>query len=457
MSHSLYENLDHYINSSRNEFENILKQFVEIPSVSLDPEKKNDMRRQAELAKTTLEKFGARADIVETSGNPIVVGQMIKNSSFPTVTIYNHLDVQPAGEPEWTREPFRFDKQGDTYFGRGSTDDKGPGLTALFGARYAIQNNIPINIKFLWELEEEIGSPNFEQGVTTARAMLDTDSVLVSDTIWVDRNKPAISYGLRGLQAVLLRLETGTKDVHSGLTGGAARNPIGEICDLISKMYDAKTGKIKIPGFYKDVQKPSAAEIKSMLSSGFNTKKFMQDHGFKSIRYKSPKDITLRIWAYPTLEVHGISGGYQGAGVKTIVPPRAEAKLSFRIVPDQTPKKVFTIVKAFAKKQNPDIEVISGHSLASYSGQFSGPYAEAAREALHFATGIVPAFVREGGSIGAVVSMQNLLNAPVMFIGLSLPEHGYHAPNENYDWGQASRGMKAFVKYFDIISGYKKK
>ncbi|CUT04282.1 M20/M25/M40 family metallo-hydrolase [Candidatus Kryptobacter tengchongensis] len=452
---NIAEKINSYVDDVRNEFEQMLGEIVEIPTVSMDPSYKNDIERGADLAVEFLKKFGFEAKKCTTPGNPVVFGSYVTDPKNPTVAIYNHLDVQPAGGPEWIREPFKFTKENGKYYGRGTTDDKGPALTALFAARFAVENGIPINIKFIWEFEEENGSPNFGYFIKNYKSELKTNSVLVSDTLWISSDKPAIPYGLRGLQGARLVLETGTKDVHSGTTGGWARNPIGELCQLISQLYDAKTGKVKIPGFYKDVKKLSDKELKNFLSSGFDVKKRMEVFGFKSVRTKDKAEVLRRIWAEPTFEVHGIVGGYTGPGIKTIVPPRAEAKISMRLVPNQTPKKAFKLLKDYVKKLNPDVEVKPENELEPYLGEFEGPYASAAVKAIEYAFGVKPAFIREGGSIGAVVTMQKLLKVPIVMIGLSLPEHGYHEPNENFDWKQASGGMKAFVRYFYEISQIK--
>lgn len=442
-----------YLDRIRGQFEDRLGQMVEIPTVSMDPAHKQDIARGAEAAATLIQECGGRAEVVPTSGNPVVVGEFPFSQSHPTLTIYNHMDVQPAQEPEWKQAPFAFRKADGRYFGRGTTDDKGPGLTALFAARHAVETGIPLNIRLLWEFEEEIGSPHFEEFIKKKLPSLATDSVLVSDTIWLSRDKPAIPYGLRGLKPARLTLRTGGKDAHSGLTGGAARNPIGELAQVISGLYDATTGKVNIPGFYKDVVKPTAKEIKSFQASGFDLKKFQGAHELHSLRTKNPREVMLRIWASPTLEVHGIAGGYTGPGVKTVVPPFAEAKISMRLVQKQNEKKIFALLKKAVARLNKDVEVHEESGLAPYLGPFSGPYADAARAAIRFGFGKDPAFIREGGSIGAVVTMQKHLKAPIMFIGLSLPEHGYHAPNENYDWGQASGGVKSFLHYFHTVAG----
>jgi acetylornithine deacetylase/succinyl-diaminopimelate desuccinylase-like protein len=446
--------MEAYIASIRPEFEEKLAALVETPSVSSDPELTPQVRQCGELAASYLRAEGAEASPIETAGHPVVFGSLVTDPSHPTVTIYNHLDVQPADPSEWHRAPFTFFKDGDRYEGRGTTDDKGPALTALMAVRYAVATGIPLNYKFIWELEEEIGSPHFDSFIRGHLPHLKTDSVLVSDTIWISRKQPAIPYGLRGLQTFLFQLETHRKDVHSGLVGGAARNPIGELAKVISQCYDAETGRVLIPGFYDGVRQPTAAEIASFVDSGFTTRGFLRAHELKSIRphLKSEADVLQAIMAMPTFEVHGITGGYSGPGVKTIVPHRAEAKISMRLVPDQRPSQITRIVRDFVRSLNPDVRVEATQALEPYLGDFHGAYADAARKAVTRAFGKEPAFTREGGSIGAVVTMQKRLKAPITFLGLSLPEHGYHAKNENYDWQQTEGGIRMFVHYFEEIA-----
>ncbi|HKY04258.1 MAG TPA: M20/M25/M40 family metallo-hydrolase [Blastocatellia bacterium] len=448
----LYEGLDSFVKNSREDFESKLGEIVEIPTISMEPERKDDIRRGAELARQYLESIGARAEVVETPGYPVVFGRVETAANNPTVTIYNHIDVQPANAEEWNKAPFTFYKDGDRYEGRGTTDDKGPAISAMKGAGYAVENGVPVNINFIWELEEEIGSPNFEHFIKNNQERLKTDSILVSDTIWISREKPALPYGLRGAMMLTMTLETGAKDVHSGLTGGAARNPLGELAKVISEAYDADTGRVKIKGFYDDVRRATKKEVQNFLDSGFTSQKFRKAHELKKLRFDDPERVLKAVMAEPTFEVHGITGGYQGPGVKTIVPYRGQAKISTRLVPDQNPKKVFKLIRDFVRERNPDIKTEFISALEPYLGEFSGPYAESASRAMEFAFGKRPAFTREGGSIGAVVTMKKYLKAPIVFLGLSLPEHGYHAKNENFDWGMASGGIKMFVRYFDEIS-----
>ncbi len=475
----------------RGEYEERLAALVEIPTVSMDPTCQPAMARAAELARQLILEAGGQVEIVETGGYPMVVGRLGAEPGLPTVTVYNHLDVQPAEASEWRTPPFAFTRDGDRYYARGATDDKGPALAALFGARLARETGARINIQFLWELEEEIGSPNFARGLTSAigagasrgpggprgpkepgdaaqttdgaatpavpgpveAAGLATDSVVVSDTIWTAAGKPSIPYGLRGLMGFTVALQTGEKDVHSGTTGGAARNPVAELAALVGACMDARTGRVKIPGFYGGVQKLTAAERVGFGRAGFTAKKFRAAHELRTLRpHRSDFAVMESIMARPTFEVHGLVGGYTGPGIKTIVPHRAELKLSTRLVAWQKPEAVFRLVKAFIKKQIPDAEVTHQASLAPYLAPLGGPFNAAGAAAMRETFGKEPGFTREGGSIGAVLTMEHLLGAPVNFLGLSLPEHGYHAINENFDWPQASGGIEMFCRYFHHLA-----
>ena len=453
----VHHQLEAYVEQNRKRFEDLLGQMVNIPSISMDPAKANDMRRMATLARQVLSDAGAEAQIVETGGYPFVSAGWMTGAHYPTVTVYNHMDVQPAQEPEWQRDPFAFQNEGGIYRGRGATDDKGPALPALFGARFAIDQGVPINIRFLWELEEEIGSPHFATGLKQRAEVPRPDSVVVSDTIWIAKGRPAMPYGLRGLVGARLTLRTGSKDAHSGVTGGAARNPLAELMEVAQACVNAKTGEVKIPGFYKDVMKPTKEEIKSFLKSGFQVKRFKETHGFHSLRTHDPAEVTRRIWAGPTFEIHGLTGGYHGPGIKTVVPSHGELKVSMRLVPNQTPEKAFDLLKRYVAKLNPNVKVEREGMLSPFKDSFDGPYVECVKRAAKAGFGKEPAFIREGGSIGAVLTMQKAWKVPILFLGLSLPEHGYHAPNEYFDWGQASGGMKAFAHYFSELAKMEKR
>ncbi len=444
-----------FAGSHRDEYEELLRRFVETPTVSVDPAHAEDIRKGVDLTVETLRRYGGQADVYQIDkGNPVVHGVFDEDKNLPTVTVYNHIDVQPASketEP-WETEPFVMTRKGDSYFGRGTTDDKGPALAALFGAQAAREAGIPINIRFLWEFEEEIGSPNFEKIITGAVADLKTESVVVSDTVWVSRQRPANSAGLRGLMGFRLTLETGTVDSHSGEVGGAARNPIGELMKVICDLYDPVTGRVKIKGFYDDVIPPTKKELNDWANSGFTLKAFKKAHKLKSMRVEDDLEAMKRIWGMPTLEIHGVVGGYQGPGLKSIVPPRAEVKASCRLVPGQKPKQIARLIEKTVKERNKDVKIHFESMAPAFRTSVEGPLPDALKRAVKFAFKRDAVFVRDGGTIGAMTSIEKVLKCPIMFLGLSLPEHGYHAPNENFDWQQASGGMVAFAKYFEEIA-----
>jgi acetylornithine deacetylase/succinyl-diaminopimelate desuccinylase-like protein len=446
------DRLQAYIESARPRFETRLRDWVGRRTVSSSPDCRGEILTAADAIAETFRELGARAAVVPTRGLPVLTASFGFDPSRRTVLIYNHMDVQPADEPEWRSSPFDMQIDGDTYRGRGTTDDKGPALSALLAARYAVEAGIPVNLKFVWEFEEEIGSPNFEEFVRENLGTLEADSVVISDTVWVSRARPAIPFGLRGLLAARLILETGGKDVHSGLTGGGARNPVTELCQIVAACEEAGSGRIRIPGFYDAVRPLDPGELDGFRTSGFRTDAFRQAHELKLLRSADPQELMRRIWTEPTFEVHGIVGGHQGPGVKTAIPPRAEAKVSMRLVPDQSPAEIFAGLAAFVRTLNPDVRVEPDSMLAPWRGPRTGPYREAGADAMRHAFGTPPAAVREGGSIGAVVTLDRYLRVPILFLGLSLPEHGYHAPNENFDWHQASGGIRMFVRYFENAS-----
>ncbi len=294
------EALTAFAAQNRERFESLLRDFVERQSVSVDPTQKPAIAACVTLACDTIKAFGGVPSVLETGGHPIVHGVWGDDASRPTVTVYNHLDVQPASketEP-WETEPFVFTKKGDRYFGRGTTDDKGPALSALFGAKAALDAGVPVNVRFLWEFEEEIGSPSFRRASRRARK----SSRRTRSSSRTRSGSPAASRpprpGLSGLQGMLFTLETGTTDQHSGVTGGAARNPMAELMQVVAECFDAKTGKVKIPGFYKDVVPPTKAELEDFKRSGFTVAGFKKDHLFKSIRTNDALDVMKRIWAH---------------------------------------------------------------------------------------------------------------------------------------------------------------
>lgn len=446
------KNLDHYIRQNRKSFETMLAELVEIPTVSADPGHLKNIRKGVKVAQEFLRSFGAKTEVVPTRGNPVVLGRFDIPGARKTVTIYNHLDVQPATEPEWRREPFVFRKHDGKYYGRGSTDDKGPALTALFAARYAAEQRIPVNIQFIWETEEEIGSPHFADALKAKQSALKTDTIVVIDSVWISAKNPCIYYALRGGITASMTLETSGRDVHSGVTGGVAVNPILELCKVASALHDTRSGKVLIPGFYEGIMKPGRTEWKHLLQSGFQLKQWAKSYELKELQVQDRKSAIERLWCLPTFDVHGVVGGYTGPGIKSAIPSRAELKFSCRLAPNQDPNKMANLLMKQIRKLNPRVKVQIHAKILPYWGRFDGLYSKIASHAFQYGFSRKPVFARAGGSDGAIILLNEYLKAHVNLMGLSLPEHGYHAPNEYYEWRQVKGGIRTLAKYFEQVS-----
>ncbi len=451
MGGSKIEGLDAKVDGAEPWFRDQLRTLVEHRTVS--PGKTDDapIIAGAHAAREIMAAVGGDASVVECSGTPSVLARFPHPDPVARIVVYNHLDVQPADTSRWDQaDPFVMEVESHPtrdwiYKARGSTDDKGPGLCAVRAASWAHERGLPVDISILWETEEEIGSPNFAEIVQAKREQLACDAVIVSDTIWPSDAQPAISTGLRGSLQAMLRLRTAGKNAHSGLVGGAARNPVRELAALATAIDGARF-------WHEGVEPPSPAELDGFLRSGFDLDYFKSAHDLHKLETDVPLEIMLQIWARPTFEVHGITGGHMGPGLKTIVPDEAELKISFRLVPNQDPTALGRSLTAFVHALNPDVEVDVSGFLEPYSGPKDGPVHDAIVAGMTAATGRVPVNVREGGSIGAVPVLAELLGVPVHFLPLSLPEHGYHAPNERFDWAQAKVGMIAFARVFEHLA-----
>lgn len=435
-------------------FMNELSDLVSIPSVSSDPDYEESIHKCAEILKGKLENMGAKTRLIQTSGYPLVVGNISNKKAVKTIAIYNHYDVQPIASPdEWKSAPFELAQDGDKWYARGASDDKGNLLVVLKAVKLAIRENLPINFQFIYEGEEEKGSPNFVEGLKKAKQYLNPDIVIVADGGWISRNQPTIEYGLRGLLYMHWNLKTARKNAHSGSVGGAARNPILEVAEACSRCIDAKTGKIKIPGVYDDVRKLKPGELESWMESGFEVDQFMQKHGLHSLRSNRLEEVLKAIWARPTFEAHGLVGGYMKKdGRMTVLPKETQLLVSMRLVADQDPDKIFELVKRHLEKINPDIEVVKVSAAKPYLGKFDSPNLQAASRALNETFGLPVAKIRAGGSIGAVPTMYDILGQPeILLMAFGLPEHGAHGPNEYFDHKMAQGGIKAYFKYFETI------
>ncbi|MCB1198743.1 MAG: M20/M25/M40 family metallo-hydrolase [Bdellovibrionota bacterium] len=430
------------------------KEIVELPSVSSQPAHHKDILATAKLAASFIEAAGGETRIFETKGNPVVWGRIENNPSYPTIAIYNHLDVQPAekGKDGWTQEPFTFVEKDGVFYSRGTTDDKGPAITALYGAIIAKELDIKTNVEFIWELEEEIGSPHFQDFLDQAKGISKANSIIVSDTVWLTPDQPSMTMSMRGSFFFEISLTTGGKDLHSGLCGGAARNPLAEIAGIINHCMNPKTGEILIEGIAESYEHPSEEILDQFEQSGFSVSYFKEAHQLQSLRFDDVRSITAHIWAKPTFEVHGIIGGYTGPGSKSIVPNTATAKISMRLVPGQDPYTIFELAKKHILTYCPDAHIeLEPGMLKPFKATTGTPENKKIETSIEFGFGKKPVFAAEGGSIGAIVPMSETLQVPVYFMGLSLPEDSYHGPDESFRWRQIEGGIKAYVKYFELM------
>ncbi|PRQ03268.1 hypothetical protein ENSA5_17530 [Enhygromyxa salina] len=440
-------NLPTFVADSEPWFRDTLRTLVEQPTISPGVTDPSAILAGVEVARAVMGEAGAEVEIVPSGGTPAVIGRFGHPAPKARIVIYNHFDVQPATAANWDQEdPFRFEVRPDPereflYLGRGTTDDKGPALCALRAAEWITRHELPIEVVLLWETEEEIGSPNFSDILRARKDLLAGDAVIVSDTIWPSAGHPAISTGLRGGLLASLRLRTAAKETHSGLTGGVARNPLRELASLATAIGNAEFWKLNAIA-------PPQVEVESYLRTGFDADYFRECHQLERLETDVPLEMMLRMWARPTYEIHGLVGGYTGAGIKSTVPGEGELKISFRLVPGQNPKELLMALAEFATSYNPAVEVEGLGSFDPYQGPITGPVHEAIVHGMTEGFGKRPALVREGGSIGAVPQMARELGVPIHFMPLSLPEHGYHAPNERFDWRQAKGGIASYVHAF---------
>jgi acetylornithine deacetylase/succinyl-diaminopimelate desuccinylase-like protein len=441
-----------FVSESEPWFRSALRTLVEQPTISpgmIDP---RAILEGVAVAAELLRTEGAEVEVVPTAGTPGILARFAHPAPKARIVIYNHFDVQPAAAENWEQDdPFHFEvredaERGFLYYGRGTTDDKGPALCALRAAHWVARHQLPIEVVLLWETEEEIGSPHFGDILTAKRDLLVGDGVIVSDTIWPSAKSPAISTGLRGGLLASVRLRTAASEVHSGLTGGVARNPLRELAALATGIGNADFWK-------KGALPPSEEEVESFLRTGFDPEYFRNAHHLEKLESEVPLEMMLRLWARPTYEIHGLVGGYTGRGIKSIVPGEGELKLSFRLVPNQNPNDLYKALVEFVTKFNPDVTVEPVSSFEPYRGHISGRVHDAIVHGITQGFGMRPALVREGGSIGAVPQMARTLGVPIHFLPLSLPEHGYHAPNERFDWRQAKGGIASYVHTFAKLAG----
>lgn len=413
-----------------------LFELLRIPSVSADPTRKADMTRAAEWLQLKLQSLGFAARVDTTPGHPIVYAERLNAPGKPTVLIYGHYDVQPeAPLEEWVTPPFEPTIRDGRIYARGSTDDKGQAFAHIKGAELLLsQGELPVNVKFLLEGEEEIGSASIADYLTAHREELKADVIVVSDGSRFAPDVPTITYGVRGLSYVEIHVQGANRDLHSGSYGGAAPNPINALCDIIARLKDEQ-GRVTIPGFYDGIEPLTDEERAMWASLPHSDDEFAASIGVPALPGEEGYTTLERIWGRPTLDVNGIWGGYQGEGSKTVIAAKAGAKVSMRLVPGQDPDRITQLIKDYVPTIAPKgvkAEVIGHHGGQPVKFDTNSVWVQGANRALKRVYGREAAFARTGGSIPIVADFDRILQTPVLFVDLGLNEDAPHSPNESF-------------------------
>jgi acetylornithine deacetylase/succinyl-diaminopimelate desuccinylase-like protein len=457
------EKVLNYISGNGENFENQLKEFLKIPSISTNPENVKDMRTCAEFVEKEMNSVGLEnVKIMDTPGHPVVYGEWLHaGEDKPTILIYGHYDVQPVDPVElWTDPPFSANIKEGKIYARGAVDDKGQVFIHFKSLESHMKNNgsLPVNVKMLIEGEEEIGSVNLEDFIIKNKEMLKCDYVVISDTGMIDNETPSICYGLRGLAYMQVEVTGPNRDLHSGEFGGAVDNPINALAHMICKLKDDK-GKILIDGFYDDVIKLSDNEREEYKKLPFDEVKYKKDLGIEELFGEEGYSTLERDSARPTLDCNGIWGGFQGEGAKTVLPSKAYAKISMRLVPDQEPEKIEKLFTEYINKITPKSVKVKVKSLHGGKGAITpidSPGMEAAVIAMEKGFGKKPLFTRGGGSIPVVSSFQSILNAPTILLGFGLPDENIHSPDEHFNLINFHRGILSVSHFYNEIAKIKK-
>jgi acetylornithine deacetylase/succinyl-diaminopimelate desuccinylase-like protein len=449
--------LNSYLEENRQSFEEDLCEFLRIPSVSTDSNYRDDVRRAGQWVAEHFSSVGLETEVIETPRHPIVFAQSPPVPGAPTVLVYGHFDVQPPDPlDEWTTPPFEPTVRDGNVYARGATDDKGQMLTHVKSveAWLKTQGSLPVQIKFLIEGEEEVGSESVtdllmgkydSDGKTPWIERLKSDIAVVSDNCQFGPGKPAITYGLRGIAYFELRVSGPKQDLHSGTFGGAVTNPANALARMLTALVD-ENGRVQIPGFYDDVVPLTEQERKQFEDLPFSDESFMQQIGVTGLSGEEGYSTLERRWARPTYDVNGLWSGYQGEGAKTVLPARAGAKFSFRLVPNQDPAKVRDSLASFFKDMCPpgiEIELIDMHGGSGVLVPLDSPFVAAADRAIEQGFGVKPVFTREGGSIPIVSTFRQTLGVDTLLLGWGLDDDNTHSPNEKFCLADFHRGIKA--------------
>jgi acetylornithine deacetylase/succinyl-diaminopimelate desuccinylase-like protein len=449
-----------YFQQHQTDFLESLKAFLRIPSISTLPEHKPDVRRAAEFAKSELLSAGmTSAELIEGDGNPLVYAEWLGAPGKPTVLFYGHYDVQPPDPmDEWKSPPFEPEVRGNDIFARGACDDKGQVLIQVKAVEGLLKSTgkLPVNVKFLLEGEEETGGEHIEEYVKTKPPRLKADVVVVCDTEMFGPEIPTICVGLRGIVYSELHVQGANHDLHSGVYGGAAPNPMQAMAEIICALKD-RDGRIQIPGFHDRVVPPSQKEREAWARLPFDEKEYTEkEMGARELVGEPGVPLFERVWARPTFEVHGIRGGFTGEGAKTVIPARAVAKISTRLVADQRTDEAAEQLKAAVKAACPKgvtCEVRVLHAGAPSLTDPDNPYIQAAAAALKEKFGKETVYIRSGGSIPIVGVFDRYLGLPSVMMGFGLPDDNLHAPNEKFHLPNYFRGIETVARYLEKLAG----
>ena len=448
-----------YIQERRSAFVEELKGFLRIPCVSTQSEHKADMRKAAEWLVEQMRGMGLEhVEILPTAGHPVVYADWLHAAGKPTALIYGHYDVQPAEPLElWTTGAFDPTVRNGELFARGAVDDKGQVFMHLkaLEAHLKTAGRLPVNVRLLIEGEEEIGSPNLDAFIAKHKEMLQADVVVISDTAMIAKGAPGITVGLRGLVYFQIDLEVAKSDLHSGGFGGSIENPAMALAQLLAQLKD-RNGRITIPGFYDDVRRLPAAERRALAKLPFSEKKFQRDLGTPALFGEKGFTTLERLWARPTLEVNGLCSGFIGEGAKTVLPCRAMAKVSMRLAPNQDPNKIARLFVQHVKRLAPKtvrlkITEVSGRGTP-WLVPTDHPSLQAVARAIQKGFGKKPVYTRTGGTIPVVATFDRLLKAPILLMGIGLPDENAHAPNEKLDLDNLHHGMLSAAYLFEELA-----
>ena len=452
------EDVINFIRENQPNYIEELKELLRIPSISTLPENKNDINNAAKFVADKLSQAGLnRVEIFQTEGHPLVYGEWLGAPGKPTVLVYGHYDVQPVDPIElWVSPPFEPEIRDGKIWARGATDDKGQMFMHIKSveAFFKGTGSLPLNVKFIIEGEEEIGSQSLETFIKDNTNLLKCDAVLISDNSLFAEGIPTLTYGLRGLSYQEVEVTGPKKDLHSGSFGGAVGNPVNILAGMIGKLHD-KNGHITIPGFYDDVKKLTKKEKENFRKLKFSEKNFAKEIGVNKLQGEKGYSTLERLWTRPTLDCNGIIGGFTGSGAKTVLPSKATAKISMRLVPDQKPAKIAKMFNKYIQKIAPKsvkVTIKDLHGALPSLTPLDSPAAQAASRAMERAFGKKTVYMREGGSIPIVNVFGIKLKAPVVLMGLGLDSENLHSPNEHFDLNHFKLGIMSSAYFFDEYS-----